>query len=78
MYFKAFALSGRRAKCCLYPGRCPGLGAFALSGRVGHCLLFLWRVGHCLLFLWRVEHCLLSFKNYLKIRVVSLSLSNSS
>ena len=32
--------------------------AFALSGRVGQCLL--------------------SFKNYLKIRVVSLSLSNSS
>lgn len=27
---------------------------------------------------WRVGHCLLSFKNYLKIRVVSLSLSNSS
>ena len=26
----------------------------------------------------RVEHSLLSFKNYLKIRVVSLSLSNSS
>ena len=66
--FKAFALTGRRAKCCLYPGRCPGLGASALSGRVGHCLLFL----------WRVEHSLLSFKNYLKIRVVSLSLSNSS
>ena len=21
---KAFALTGRRAKCCLYPGRCPG------------------------------------------------------
>ena len=35
MYFEAFALSGRRAKCCLYPGRCPGLGASALSGRVG-------------------------------------------
>ena len=42
--------------------------AFALSGRVGHCLLFS----------GRVEHSLLSFKNYLKIRVVSLSLSNSS
>ena len=47
-----------RAKCCLYPGRCPRLGASALSGRVGH---------------W-----LLPFRNYLKIRVVSLSLSNSS
>ena len=56
--FKAFALTGRRAKCCLYPGCCPGLGASALTGRV--------------------EHSLLSFKNYLKIRVVSLSLSNSS
>ena len=55
---KAFALTGRRAKCCLYPGCCPGLGASALSGRVGH---------------W-----LLPFRNYLKIRVVSLSLSNSS
>ena len=22
--FKAFALTGRRAKCCLYPGCCPG------------------------------------------------------
>ena len=32
---KAFALTGRRAKCCLYPGRCPGLGASALSGRAG-------------------------------------------
>ena len=40
MYFKAFALSGRRAKCCLYPGCCPGLGASALSGRVGHSLCF--------------------------------------
>ena len=35
--FKAFALTGRRAKCCLYPGCCPGLGASALTGRVGHC-----------------------------------------
>ena len=35
---KAFALTGRRAKCCLYPGCCPGLGASALSGRVGHWL----------------------------------------
>ena len=37
--FKAFALTGRRAKCCLYPGCCPGLGASALSGRVGQWLL---------------------------------------
>ena len=66
--FKAFALTGRREKCCLYPGCCPGLGASALSGRVGQWLLLLWRVGH-----W-----LLPFRNYLKIRVVSLSLSNSS
>ena len=47
---KAFALTGRRAKCCLYPGRCPGLGASALSGRVGHCLLFygVWGIAFCL------------------------------
>ncbi len=32
---KAFALTGRLADCCLYPGRCPGLRASALSGRVG-------------------------------------------
>ena len=64
--FKAFALTGRRAKCCLYPGRCPGLGASALSGRVGQWLL---------LFAFCFAFC---FKNYLKIRVVSLSLSNSS
>ena len=32
---KAFALTGRLAVFCLYPGRCPGLGASALSGRVG-------------------------------------------
>ena len=36
---KAFALSGCREKYCLYSGCCPGLGASALSGRVGHCLL---------------------------------------
>ena len=64
--FKAFALIGRRAKCCLYPGCCPGLGASALSGRVGQWLL---------LFAFCFAFC---FKNYLKIRVVSLSLSNSS
>ena len=32
---KAFALSGRQACIHHYPGRCPGLGASALSGRVG-------------------------------------------
>ncbi len=31
---KAFALSGRQACIHHYPGRCPGLGASALSGRV--------------------------------------------
>ena len=30
---KAFALTGRIADGYLYPGRCPGLGASALSGR---------------------------------------------
>ena len=32
---KAFALSGRQACVYKYPGCCPGLGASALSGRVG-------------------------------------------
>ena len=31
--FKAFALTGRFADYQHYPGRCPGLGAAALSGR---------------------------------------------
>ena len=34
-YFKAFALTGRQICDRNYPGRCPGLGASALSGRVG-------------------------------------------
>ena len=33
--FKAFALTGRQGCARNYPGRCPGLGASALSGRVG-------------------------------------------
>ena len=33
--FKAFALTGRQVCVHNYPGRCPGLGASALSGRVG-------------------------------------------
>ena len=33
-YFKAFALTGRQGCVRNYPGRCPGLGASALSGRV--------------------------------------------
>ena len=33
-YMKAFALTGRQTCVHDYPGRCPGLGAFALSGRV--------------------------------------------
>ena len=32
---KAVALTGRQACIHHYPGRCPGLGASALSGRVG-------------------------------------------
>ena len=32
---KAFALSGRLFVFVLNPGRCPGLGASALSGRIG-------------------------------------------
>ncbi len=79
--FKAFALTGRRAKCCLYPGCCPGLGASALTGRVGQWLLHLLRsafgaCGYCFCICF-----VLLFggqQNYLKIRVVSLSLSNSS
>ena len=31
--FKAFALTGRQGGVRNYPGRCPGLGASALSGR---------------------------------------------
>ena len=34
-YFKAFALTGRQVCDRNNPGRCPGLGASALSGRVG-------------------------------------------
>ena len=33
-YLKAFALTGRQACVLDYPGRCPGLGASALLGRV--------------------------------------------
>ena len=32
--FEAFALTGRQVCVRNYPGRCPGLGASALSGRV--------------------------------------------
>ena len=35
---KAFALSGRPVHVRNYPGRCPGLRASALSGRVGEVL----------------------------------------
>ena len=35
LYFKAFALTGRQVCVRNYPGRCPGLGASALSGRMG-------------------------------------------
>ena len=34
--YKAFALSGRQACGHEYPGRCPGLGASAPSGREGN------------------------------------------
>ena len=34
-YFKAFALTGRLADCYYTQGDCPGLGASALSGRLG-------------------------------------------
>ena len=34
IYFKALALSGRLVGCIFNPGCCPGLGAFALSGRM--------------------------------------------
>ena len=33
--YKAFALSGRFVDCYYTQGACPGLGASALSGRVG-------------------------------------------
>ena len=35
LVFKAFALTGRQVCAHDNPGRCPGLGASALSGRVG-------------------------------------------
>ena len=34
-FFEAFALTGRQVCVHDYPGRCPGLGASAPSGRVG-------------------------------------------
>ena len=34
-FFKAFALTGRQGCVRNYPGRCPGLGVSAPSGRVG-------------------------------------------
>ena len=39
--FKAFALTGRKGDCWFTQGDCPGLGASAPSGRVGHGLYFL-------------------------------------
>ena len=36
MIYKAFALTGRLVYVHDYPGRCPGLGASALSGRVAN------------------------------------------
>ena len=38
-YLKAFALTGRQVCVRNYPGRCPGLGASALSGRAASGLL---------------------------------------
>ena len=35
LVLKAFALTGRQVCANNNPGRCPGLGASALSGRVG-------------------------------------------
>ena len=35
-YFKAFALTGRLVCVHDYPGRCPGLGGAALSGRMAN------------------------------------------
>ena len=35
LVFEAFALTGRQTSVHNNPGRCPGLGASALSGRVG-------------------------------------------
>lgn len=39
--YKAFALTGRFADCHYNPGCCPGLGAFALSGRIADIYLLL-------------------------------------
>ena len=49
--FKAFALSGRRGAVAIYPGRCPGLGAIALSGRLALIPVVSWALGVGLLLL---------------------------
>ena len=53
--FKAFALSGRQTCCHGSQGDCPGLGASALSGRMG--------IGFC--FFQGVRFALLPFQGVL-------------
>ena len=66
MIYKAFALTGRRVYVQDYPGRCPGLGASALSGRVanlGDLIYFnppiMWRI-------WAILACSLGVFLYFK------------
>ena len=63
MVYKAFALSGCLADCYYTQGVCPGLGASALSGRVGAKIparrlmedfLLNKQIVHCNLFLYDV------------------------
>ena len=63
MVYQAFALSGRLADCYYTQGDCPGLGASALSGRVGQKyspgrlsgdFLLNKQIVHCNLFLYDV------------------------
>ena len=51
--FKAFALTGRKVTNALYPGRCPGLGVSALSGRIAEINLRLFEIN---LRLFEINH----------------------
>ena len=52
LYLKAFALTGRQVYVHKYPGRCPGLGASALSGRMEFTC---WAYGVYMLGVWSLH-----------------------
>ena len=55
-YVKLLPLQGDVLKIIIYPGRCPGLGASALSGRVAIYLFFQGELRLCLIhILWQHE-----------------------